>query len=267
MTEPQPHDPQPAPPRDRRVLRAVGRWSAATVLCLGLGAGTASGITSLDRGELPGLATESDGRWEYPGLSLPALPEGTPRPFSKQNEDGIHHADLRKLLLPAPKGARQDPKLSGGWTTPQRFASEYVEEERADIELGLADQGLRHVAARGWSMPDGTESRVYLLRFGSAEAADDFSSVTLDATGDNSPDVTLDGTTRFQVDQDWHGTARSSVYSYLYRETESGDGPYPSRQGYVLSGDTLAVIIQKRNGGTATVPFHQTTVLQSQLLS
>ncbi|QDY77595.1 hypothetical protein [Streptomyces qinzhouensis] len=267
VPEPLPESAETAPPRDRRVLRAVGRWSLAVAVCLGLGAGTAYGVTTLDRGDLPGLATESDGRWDYPKLSLPALPKGTPRPFSKQSEEGIHHADLRKLVLPAPAGARQDPKLTGGWTTPQRFASEYVKDDRADIELALADYGLRHVAARGWSMPDGTESRVYLLRFGSAEAADDFNSVTLDATGGNSLEVTLDGTTRLQEDHDWHGAAKSSVYSYLYRETESGDGPYPSRQGYVLSGDTLAVIIHKRKDGTAVVPFHQTAALQSQLLS
>ncbi|MEW1546181.1 hypothetical protein [Streptomyces tsukubensis] len=281
MTEPQPDVPaatafvpvpvpgeEAAPPRDRRVLRTVGRWSTAVAVCLGLGAGTAYGVTTLDRADLPGLATDGDGRWDYPELSLPALPKGTPRPFSKQNSDGIHHADLRKLLLPAPKGARQDPKLTGGWTTPQQFASEYAKGDRSGIELGLADFGLRHIAARGWTMPDGTESRVYLLRFGSAKAADQFNYSTLDTDDNEQPAVVLDGAKGFVPDEEWNRSGGpSSTMAYLYREP--GDhGSFRTRQGYVVAGDTVAVVIhKKKGGGTAAVPFHQTAALQNQLLS
>lgn len=73
----------PAPPvrkPSRRVLWAVARWTAAVLVCGGLGTGTAFGIASMERHEVPGLATESDGRWEYPKLSLPALPADAPRP-------------------------------------------------------------------------------------------------------------------------------------------------------------------------------------------
>nr|WP_326592665.1 hypothetical protein [Streptomyces brevispora] len=67
----------------------------------GLRAGTAHTITSTERTDVPGLATEGDGRWDFPRLSLPALPPGAPRPFSDGNTAEVHHADLRRLLLPA----------------------------------------------------------------------------------------------------------------------------------------------------------------------
>lgn len=87
----------------RRVLRAVARWTAAALAFGVLGTGTAFGIASMERTDVPGLATEGDGRWDYPELTLPALPAGSPRPFSPGNPAEIHHADLRELLLPAPR--------------------------------------------------------------------------------------------------------------------------------------------------------------------
>lgn len=71
-----PAEATPVPPR--RVLRAVARWTAAALVLGGLGAGTAFGINSMERTDVPGLATESDGRWDYPRLSLPALPATRP---------------------------------------------------------------------------------------------------------------------------------------------------------------------------------------------
>ncbi|GAA2410392.1 hypothetical protein GCM10010433_06430 [Streptomyces pulveraceus] len=40
------------------------------------------------------------------------------------------------------------------------------------------------------------------------------------------------------------------------------------RQGYVVAGDTLALVVQSREGKESTpgVPFHQTVILQNQLL-
>ncbi|MFF0450415.1 hypothetical protein ACFYT4_29205 [Streptomyces sp. NPDC004609] len=270
-----PHDPSHAashdsshaapPARDRRVLRAVGRWSAAVLVCVGLGAGTAYGITSMERTDVPGLATESDGRWDYPRLSLPALPEGSPRPFSKGNEEETHHADLRDLLLPAPEGARADKKLDGGWTTIERFGSEYAEESRADVRQALTDVAVRHIAARGWTMPDGTVSRVYLLRLDSVDSADGFVRTDLGARLD--PGLALTGMPEGEVDPDWQTSGGSeSTNSYVYRET--GDpGPLHTRQAYILAGDTVALVVHEKKGGSAAVPFHQTVALQNQLLS
>ncbi|MFI6288074.1 hypothetical protein ACIBCM_25570 [Streptomyces sp. NPDC051018] len=259
-----PHAP-PAPARDRWVLRAVGRWSAAVLVCVGLGAGTAYGITSMERTDVPGLATKSDGRWDYPRLSLPALPEGSPRPFSKGNDNEVHHADLRDLLLPAPEGARADKKLNGGWTTIARFGSEYEEESRAEIRQALDDAAVRHIAARGWTMPDGTASRVYLLRFDSLDSADMFARRDLGAGTD--PGLALTNMPEGEEDPAWQASGGSeSTSSFVFRETGS-PGPLHTRQAYLVAGDTVALVVHEKKGSAAAVPFHQTVALQSQLLS
>ncbi|MFE7778902.1 hypothetical protein ACFU5O_34505 [Streptomyces sp. NPDC057445] len=255
--------PPAAPGRDRRVLRAVARWTVAALVCGGLGAGTALGITSMERTDVPGLATESDGRWDYPKLSLPALPEGTPRPFNEGNVQQIHHADLRKLLLSAPVGATVDKKLTGGWVTPGQFSAEFVAAERSDLERDLKDHGARHIAARGWTMPDGTVCRIYLLQFGSADSAEAFKGLVAQGTR---PHVPLAGTSEFELDRSWTTVGHElPTASYVYRET-APVGAEETHHAYIVSGDTLALVIQSRKGKAPAVPFHQTVVLQNQLL-
>lgn len=73
-----PAEPPRKPLRERRVLRAVARWSLAVVVAGGLGAGTAAFVTSQERTDLPGLATTSDGRWDFPDRSCRPCPP-TPR--------------------------------------------------------------------------------------------------------------------------------------------------------------------------------------------
>ncbi|NED90306.1 hypothetical protein G3I76_60795, partial [Streptomyces sp. SID11233] len=70
--------------------------------------------TAMHRDDVPGLSTKGDGRWDYPALSLPALREGEPRPGDEANRAGLHFADPRDLLLPAPAGAEADKALPGG---------------------------------------------------------------------------------------------------------------------------------------------------------
>ncbi|XQE87167.1 hypothetical protein ACN24M_18865 [Streptomyces microflavus] len=88
--------PSPPPPRPcrrprppRRALRAVARWTVALLVFGGLGTGTALAITSAERTDVPGLATESDGRWDYPKLSLPrcrpARPARSPTPTPRRS--------------------------------------------------------------------------------------------------------------------------------------------------------------------------------------
>ncbi|MFF0066521.1 hypothetical protein ACFYRC_34310 [Streptomyces sp. NPDC005279] len=254
-------------PRNRRVLRAIGRWTAAALVCGGLGAATASGITSMDRSDVPGLATESDGRWDYPRLSLPTLPEGSPRPFTVGNPHEIHHADLRKLLLSAPVGATDDKNLTGGWVSSAQYVSEYEESHRADLQQALDDYAVRHIAARGWTMPDGTTSRIYLLRFNSGDMATKFMDVEIGAG--LSPDLTLKTTPgEVGIDEEWESATPADGQSALALYTEAKPfGPEQTRQAYIAAGDTLALIVQSRKGGTRAVPFHQTVVLQNQLLS
>ncbi|MFF0556575.1 hypothetical protein [Streptomyces sp. NPDC004266] len=257
---------QPAKPKKSRkpLLRGIARWTAAVLVCGGVGAGTAMGITAMDRTDVPGLATESDGRWKYPKLSLPALPADAPRPFTEGNDGEIHHADLRKLLLPAPAGATVDPKLDGGWVGLDSYLALMKEKDRGEVKEELADSALRHVAARGWTMPDGTTTRIHLLRFSSvafSEAYKDESVREVSAQVRRLPD----GVESAEIDTSTQGVdvPYLSVYSY---EEKAPYGPEQTRWAYIQAGDTLAVVTQTRKGGALTVPFQQTVALQAQLL-
>ncbi|MFE3146732.1 hypothetical protein ACFXJ6_08710 [Streptomyces sp. NPDC059218] len=256
--------PPQAPKPPRRVLRAVARWTAAALVLGGLGAGTAFGITSMERTDVPGLATESDGRWDYPRLSLPALPDGSPRPYSDGNVAEIHHADLRRLLLPAPAGAVVDKKLDGGWVSTGQYLSEYAKGGRSALGQTLKDAAPRHVAARGWTMPDGTSTRIYLVRFNSAAFAQSF----LDRIIVSGSPVPLVGAPETVLDEGWSGGGKvAGTSSYVYDEAKPY-GEAQVRQGYLVAGDTLGLVVQSRKGkeGTRSVPFHQTVILQNQLL-
>ncbi|MFM9590007.1 hypothetical protein ACKI1J_34265 [Streptomyces scabiei] len=254
--------------KDRRVLRAALRWTAAVLVFASVGAATGYGITRMERTDVPGLATEPDGRWEYPELTLPPLPSGSPAPFTEANAAGAHHADLRELVLPAPKGAKVDKALAGadGWLPAADFLKEYEPEDDLD-SLGqmFTDHGLRHVAARGWTMPDGTHTRIYLLRFGTAAVVEALYSNEL--TEYNSPRYVVRGSDGvFSRDEDF---APRSDLADVERAAYVEGKPYGKeqvRQAYLSAGDTLALIVQSRKGATAALPFQQTVVLQSQLL-
>ncbi|WP_406861775.1 hypothetical protein ABZO31_15330 [Streptomyces sp. HUAS MG47] len=256
--------PAPLPTPPRRALRAALRWTAAVLVCAGLGTGTAMGITAMERTDVPGLATESDGRWAYPKLSLPALPAGAPRPYTEGNEGEIHHADLRKLLLPAPAGAKPDPKLSGGWVATDTYLAEYPKESAAKLKQAIADSALRHVASRGWTAPDGTVARVHLLRFNSVAFAEEFKDDALRVGATD--EIVPAGVETWEISDGLASTVRVPFTSeYAYDETEPY-GATQTRWAYVQAGDTLGVIVLSRKGGVPLVPFQQTVALQTQLL-
>lgn len=259
-------DPGPPVRKDRRVLRAALRWTAAVVVFAVAGAGTAYGITRMERTDVPGLATASDGRWDYPELTKPPLPVGSPGPQAESNPAGTHHADLRALLLPAPEGAKEDKTLRGtdGWLDMDDFLGEYQEgDDRDTFRQDLVDNGLRHIAARGWTAADGTRTRIYLLRFDTAGVVESgffvprFSYVSAyQVRGAES------------VDSDESFPAKSEVAG-VQRSAQDEIRPYGAehdRQAYLAAGDVLAVVLQSRKGTAPAVPFRQTVVLQSQLL-
>ncbi|WP_055624778.1 hypothetical protein [Streptomyces sp. JHA19] len=259
--------PEPAAPaKDRRVLRAVLRWTAAVVVFAAVGAGTAYGITGMERTEVPGLATEPDGRWDYPTLTRPPLPSGSPRPFAEENAAEAHYADLRALLLPAPAGATDDRALRGddGWLPTKDFLKEFADDdERADLRQMLKDDGLRHIAARGWTTEDGTSTRIYLLRFDTSVIVDDLAA-RLAPFG--APGYQLRGTETSVADEGFANLPWPGDFPrWAYTESK----PYGAeqvRQAYLGAGDVLAVIVQSRKGTAASVPFRQTVTLQGQLL-
>jgi hypothetical protein len=257
-------DASPKPPR--RVLRAVARWTAAALAFGVLGTGTAFGIASLERTDVPGLATEGDGRWDYPELTLPPLPAGSPRPFAAGNPAEIHHADLRDLLLQAPAGAVPDKKLTGGWISTETFLDAYRPENRKSVAQLLKDAAPRHIAARGWTMPDGTTSRIYLVRFNSTAFA---SRMLDDLNVGASAGTPLDRTDTTEFDDGW-GSANDieNLSSFVFTE-QAPFGAEHVRQAYTLAGDTIALVVHERAGKreTARIPFQQTLILQNQLLA
>ncbi|MER5310909.1 hypothetical protein ABT034_24325 [Streptomyces sp. NPDC002773] len=263
--EPKPEPPAPAAPKKswRPLLRGIARWTAAVVVCGGVGAGAAMGITAMERSDVPGLATESDGRWEYPKLALPALPEGVPRPWTDGNPGEVHHADLRQLLLPAPTGAVVDPKLKGGWAGLDSYLALMPEKDRGEAKEFMAESAFRHVAARGWTTPDGTTTRIHLLRFTSVAFSEAYKDAVTRGVSQSSG-LPL-GVESAEIDMSTQNVEVPylSVYSYLEEEPY---GPQQTRWAYIQAGDTFGVVTQTRKGGALTVPFQQTVALQAQLL-
>ncbi|MFI6847060.1 hypothetical protein ACIBJD_20815 [Kitasatospora sp. NPDC050467] len=106
-----PLSPEELAARRTRRRRAAVRWGVAALVCALAGTGAAVAVTTPDRTDIPGLATENDGRYTFPALALPPLPSGKAAPRESKSR---HAADLRYLLLPAPKEA-------GGSTGPVVF--------------------------------------------------------------------------------------------------------------------------------------------------
>ncbi|MFS8199221.1 hypothetical protein ACLVWQ_11100 [Streptomyces sp. CWNU-52B] len=253
--------------KDRRVLRAVLRWTAAAVVFAAVGTAAAYGVTRPERTDLPGLATEADGRWDYPEIVKPPLPSGSPGPFAEANTAAAHHADLRALVLPAPEGATADKALRGkdGWLATKDFLAEFTsKKDRKTAGQVLADYGLRHIAARGWTTQDGTHTRIYLLRFDTAAVADELYAAELVHYA--SPTFAVRGAEEFVRDE---GFPEKTELAHVSRSPYREIAPYGAeqvRQVYLSAGDTVGVIVQSRKGTAKAVPFRQTVVLQSQLL-
>ncbi|MFE3993012.1 hypothetical protein ACFXPW_15220 [Streptomyces goshikiensis] len=256
----------PAPaPKDRRSVLAALRWTAAVVVFAAVGAACAYGIVRSDRTDVPGLSTRSDGRWDYPALVKPTPPPGAAVPFAADNADGIHYAGLTQLLLPAPRGAAPDPKLKlekDSVVAVDTFLEEYEPTAREKMKQAFTDEGLRQIVGRGWTTPDGTRTRVYLLRFHSSGFVNAFTGC--------GRDMNLSGVNRIDADPDWSKakltqSAPDGNERQLFEEVPPV-GDEQIKAGCIQSGDVQAVILQSRKDAVAAVPFHQTVILQNQLL-
>lgn len=249
--------------------RAVSalRWIAVLAVFAVAGTASAYGITRLEREDVPGLPAATEGLWEYPRLSAAPLPSDSPAPFADEDEPGVHHADLRALVLPAPKGAVEDRALRGseGWPATDRFLAEYAEPDRAALGQLLVDTGLRHIAARGWTTEDGTHTRIYLLHFSTAAVVDDLFHQHLALR--DAPGHRVRGAERSVPDEDLpDASGIAEIRRAVYDESGS-HGAEHVRQAYLSAGDVLAVVLQSREGSVDTVPFVQTLALQTQLLA
>ncbi|MFC9296661.1 hypothetical protein ACFTWH_16155 [Streptomyces sp. NPDC057011] len=274
VAEPAPEpvaEPVPAAPKDRRKLFAALRWTAAVLVFAAVGAGTAYGVVQPERTRIPGLSTLPDGRWTYPQLAKPELPAGAPLPGATDNPDGTHYAALSGLLLPAPEGSRPDDVVKAdkdGKVEPDAFLEEYAPDDRPKLKQGFEYEGLRQITGRSWTMPDGTRTRVYLLRFHSSSFVDAFRGCGLDTRLTGAPSLSVDLTwskTKAAQSVDVGSGGKSSSEISLYEEAKPF-GDEQVRLGCVQMGDVQAVIVQSRKGGLPIIPFHQTVILQSQLL-
>lgn len=260
-----PAPPVPAAPEERRTLFAVLRRTAAALAFAAVGTGAAYGITQAERTDLPGLSTLDDGRWTYPALAKPTLAPGAAQPFAEDNKDGIHYAALSQLLLPAPKGSTPDTGLKpekDQAVSVDTFLDEYEAAARTKLKQAFTDDGLRQIAARGWTMPDGTRTRIYLLRFHSSGFVDAF-----EGCGIN---MNLNGVNRIEHDSDWskvkNGQNPPDLADVSLFTEAAPAGDEELKAGCVKGGDIQAVVLQTRKGKAAAVPFHQTVILQDQLL-
>ncbi|MFB6562853.1 hypothetical protein ACFCYH_28840 [Streptomyces sp. NPDC056400] len=267
----------PAPPKDRRGLFAALRWTAAVAVFAAVGTGVAYGITVPERTDIPGLSTEDDGRWTFPELSQPALPAGAPVPQGPDNKDGTHYAKLGGLLLPAPVGAKVDDTVKAdkdGAVSVDAFLEEYTSEAREKLKQSLEWDGLRQITGRGWTTADGTRTHVYLLRFHSSGFVDAFKGCDSNAQ--------LNGVSALDLDDVWSKAKNSQMNSTtldfpgaanfdgnelsVYQEAKPVLGDEQTKVGCLRTGDVLGMVIQTRKGEVAPVPFHQSVILQSQLL-
>jgi hypothetical protein len=239
----------------------VLRWTAAVAVFAVLGAAAAYAVTRPERTRIPGLATPSDGRWSFPALSLPKLPAGKPAALdTKHNPAGVHYADPRALLLPAPTASGARVTRRPGWEGSGDFLTLFTAGDRTRERAELAEQGCRHIVAEAWTMPDGTRVSVHLAQFPTHGLAVQYQTGTgalaeLAGAGDARPDYSM-RTEKMPLG------ASQAIFT-------SGGRAGRVRYGFVLAGDTVALIEQHAPasaGAKAAVTFHQTVLLQAQLL-
>jgi hypothetical protein len=251
----------PAPGPRRRGARGVLRWTAAVAVFAVLGGAAAYAVTRPERTRIPGLATPGDGRWTFPTLSLPKLPAGKPAALDdKRNPAGVHYADPRVLLLPAPAASGARVTRRPGWEGTGDFLTLFTAGDRTREGAELAEQGCRHIVAEAWTMPDGTRVSVHLAQFPTHGLAVQYQA----GTGAQSEPA---GATGAQPDHSMRTEKMPLGASQnLYK---AGSGAVRVRYGFVLAGDTVALIVQHAPasaGAKAAVTFHQTVLLQAQML-
>ncbi|MGW1178869.1 hypothetical protein ACWD4P_34700 [Kitasatospora sp. NPDC002543] len=285
--------------RRTRRRKAAVRWSCAALVFALAGTGTALAVTAPDRTDLPGLATASDGRYTFAPLTLPPLPAGKNAPDGKGKTP--HHADLRHLLLPAPKeaGGSLTPPVfpaptagstpSGTPTAPGTPAAsptapasasasaaapgtepgqwtpcEALAEDQQDpvkVRALLLENACRAATVREWTASDGTRTQIRLLRFGSVRES---WSAFADLRSKARPKAAPDtkGTPR----DDWD-TLDGNSLTAVESTTAGTKGAPTARVAYLSAADVLAVVTMTNPAGVPTVPFRQVVTLQADLLA
>ncbi|MFB6891850.1 hypothetical protein ACFCX4_21380 [Kitasatospora sp. NPDC056327] len=291
-----------APPADEeRALRrtrrrkAAVRWGAAAVVCALAGTGSALAVTARDRTDLPGLATENDGRYTFPALVLPPLPSGKAAPKDNKNR---HAAELRHLLLPVPveaggsrtpavfprpavtgsatggagQGASTGPGASGSPTATasapaagpdgadcNALAAEHKDPAR--LRALLLQYACRAATVREWTASDGTWTQIRLLSFGSSHEAWPVFVALRD--GEDPKDTPGLGKV---TPQGWDEVYGVTLAARQTRTAHTGADP-ATRLAYLTAGDLVGVVTMTNPRGVSATAFRQVVTLQSDLLA
>ncbi|MFJ6212071.1 hypothetical protein ACIQGZ_01825 [Streptomyces sp. NPDC092296] len=250
----------PSPGRRRPRLRTVLRWGAA-VLLLGLsGTAAAFAVAAPDRTDLPGLRTPADGRYTFPQPTLPPLPAGKPAPSAVGNS-GIHYADLRGLLLPAPQEATGTVAPAPAATSAAGcapFAEQFT--DSAAIRRSLTESACRRGTGRVWTASDGTRTEIRLVGFGSEPEARELYTVLPDATLKAVPDQVAASAFDVAFPSGVSGT------SSVRRQTVDGVRRDVARTLRLRAGDLVATVVMTNPEGVPDAAFRQVVSLQAGLL-
>ncbi|MFI9587152.1 hypothetical protein ACIHCQ_36265 [Streptomyces sp. NPDC052236] len=146
-----------------------------------------------------------------------------------------------------------------------RFLAAYAKEDRADLKQDLADDGLRHIAARGWTTPDSTVTQIYLLRLHTVAYAEGFCDDHFDGGMDAEVPVlgVADAAPLNSGYEPWN--AAPSTQTHVYDEP-APRGPVHVRHAYMTAGDTLRpdrAVVEGHSPGRPPLPDRR---LQNQLL-
>lgn len=237
-----------APPKPKRGF--PWRWVGAVVTVLAVGGACAYGVLEQKRTDLPGLATASDGRYDFAPISMPTLALGQSDPLAEGNAGSQHLADIRKLLLPAPAGASKDTSLPGasGWVSEKDTLA--AAKDAAEGTETFATNGWRHTAGTAWKTPDGAETKIYLVQFVDGEACNNASTDFSQFTG---------GLNAFPT-----SITVNSTTSVVY--TKVTKGATTTWSGAVAVGDTEFLITFTAPKSVGLAPFEQEVDLQAELL-
>ena len=158
-----------------------------------------------------------------------------------------------------------------GWAVPKDFCASFIDTETACSSL--AERGLRRIAARGWTTPDGVHTMVWLLQFPDQSAAS-YADTTLPAPMHTFSDVqAFDGPGPEAMVWGVGSTAATpgktvpiAVYKTVLKADGSSAGALTGRFAHVALGDTVEVVETQGPKSVPETPTDQIVMLQAELL-
>jgi hypothetical protein len=238
-----------------RWSRLVLRYGAAVVVAGAVAAGTMFAISLPRRTDVPFLATPTDGRYDFPPMVRPAPPVGKPAPGDDANAEQIHYGDLRQYLVPVPKGAalKED-----GWEPVADFGAGFA---ASDVGWQLADEGLRHVAQRGWTTPDGRHTVVELAQFPDHQAA--FGVRDLSGGAPRKVGRGVDVLPPMDIPTLGETTYQTNIVEY---DTVDGAPGQTERRVVFQTGDVIAIVTTTAPRKWSDVATEQVVLLEAEML-